>query len=577
MGNDSPKTFQTEKNSLVNKTKENNVLRPKKSINQIKEFNSEEKGKKEKSIIKQTMKPISEQKKKQDIEELLKLKQNLIENKEENLKLKQNLMEKKEEHFKLKLQNFIEIEEELLKLKQNLIEKEEELKQDKENNSITEIKDESKQHKEESSVIEKKEESSSVIKEKLLQEKEQIYIKEGCIQAKEHLNNYFLSLKTVYINKLLFDINKIESEYEKSYNRNMDILQFIQKIIDNYDDNTIITDKIIKGPISIYKCDNNSTIDDLIKYYNEYTIIQTYNTFALSTTKPIIGFLQIKTINTTERVNSLLLLKDKRIATCSQEGIIKIFNPFKNYHCDEVIETESKTISSICQLDNGTIVSSSYNKSIQIGAFIIKEAHNDWINKVITLPNNRIASCSNDKTIKIWKTDPLHIYSLLKKIEIHCPVINIIYIKERDLMICGSFDGPLQLWYISSNKCLKVIKNILCSSNRALYQMDKERILVGGYKGFSIINIDKCIIEKTIKDESIRYVYSFLKLKDDNTILCGSDKGTFLLYDMKKKKYSIILTYQLNNISDLISFDDKHFLLCSSKESTIKLWEYYIN
>ena len=41
-----------------------------------------------------------------------------------------------------------------------------------------------------------------------------------------------------------------------------------------------------------------------------------------------------------------------------------------------------------------------------IGDYTIKNAHDDCITKVITLPNNRIASCSKDMTIKIWKSNP---------------------------------------------------------------------------------------------------------------------------------------------------------------------------
>ena len=49
-----------------------------------------------------------------------------------------------------------------------------------------------------------------------------------------------------------------------------------------------------------------------------------------------------------------------------------------------------------------------------IGDYIIKEAHESWIYQVITLPNNRIASCSADKIIKIWKSNPPYSDSPIK-------------------------------------------------------------------------------------------------------------------------------------------------------------------
>ena len=39
------------------------------------------------------------------------------------------------------------------------------------------------------------------------------------------------------------------------------------------------------------------------------------------------------------------------------------------------------------------------------------------------------------------------------------------------------------------------------------------------------MNIDKCVIEKRIEEESLGYVCCFLKLRDNKTILCVSDDG----------------------------------------------------
>ena len=67
---------------------------------------------------------------------------------------------------------------------------------------------------------------------------------------------------------------------------------------------------------------------------------------------------EVKCIQTitahTSSVNSLLLLKDKRVASCSADGIIRIYEPSNDYHYKQGI---SDGIKSICQLDDGTIVS----------------------------------------------------------------------------------------------------------------------------------------------------------------------------------------------------------------------------
>ena len=54
-----------------------------------------------------------------------------------------------------------------------------------------------------------------------------------------------------------------------------------------------------------------------------------------------------------------------------------------------------------------------------IGDYTIKYAHDGWVDKVITLPNNRIASCSVDNTIKIWNGNPSYCNTRIKVLEGH--------------------------------------------------------------------------------------------------------------------------------------------------------------
>ena len=105
---------------------------------------------------------------------------------------------------------------------------------------------------------------------------------------------------------------------------------------------------------------------------------------------------QVKTISEhTAYVYSLLHLKDGRVASCSQDQTIRIYDPSNDYHCDQVIKRHSERITSICQLDDGTIVSCSEDKSIMIGDYTIKNAHDWWIYKVITLPNTACLPLNN--------------------------------------------------------------------------------------------------------------------------------------------------------------------------------------
>ena len=77
---------------------------------------------------------------------------------------------------------------------------------------------------------------------------------------------------------MLFTINEIESAYENSYKRNVNILQLLQTIINNHDKTNLM-----KNPINIYKYNESSTSTDLIKYFNEYNIINSIELIPIQT------------------------------------------------------------------------------------------------------------------------------------------------------------------------------------------------------------------------------------------------------------------------------------------------------
>ena len=237
----------------------------------------------------------------------------------------------------------------------------------------------------------------------------------------------------------------------------------------------------------------------------------------------------IKTIHAhTSMVCSLLLLNDKRVASCSGDQTIRIFNPSNDYHCDQVLKRHNNDIRSICQLDNGTIVSSSY-QSIMIGDFLIKNAHDYWIWGVVALPNNRIASCSNDMVIKIWQGNS---DTPIKVLAGHTSTVySLMYIKGKNIMVSGSNDRTLRLCEVQTYQCVSVsvIVGINCFLPNSLYRIDKDRVIVGGNNTFCIVNIGKCVIENKIEDESLGFVYCFMKMNRYKTILCGCERNVLIL------------------------------------------------
>ena len=286
--------------------------------------------------------------------------------------------------------------------------------------------------------------------------------------ANELIHKYF---KIKQFNEVL--INEVEKSYQESFNRNNKMLTYIQVILDNYDESVVMKEQILSNPINIYKCKETNNVQNVIHYYTDYNIFGKINIDDVKCTKTITDH--------TYSVESLLLLKEKKITSCSYDETIRIFEPSNDYHCDSVLNRHSNYTYSLCQLDDGTIVSCSSGGSIKIGDYKICNAHNGYsIYKVVTLPDNRIASCSDDKTVKIWTSDPPYSATPIIELTGHSnSVKSILYIKERDTLISGSQDGTLRLWDMTTYKFEKVINGVKCDWTNALYQIDNDRVIVG--------------------------------------------------------------------------------------------------
>lgn len=279
-------------------------------------------------------------------------------------------------------------------------------------------------------------------------------------------------------------------------------------------------------------------------------------------------------------VYSLLLLKDKRIASCSEDKTIRIFNPIKNYQCEIIIKGHLNAIYSICQLENSHIVSCSLDNSIRIWSitqysyrcmFTIFNAHNYSISKVLSLSSERIASSSWDNTIKIWKGTSEYSDIPIRVLRGHTDIVRcIIEIKERNILVSISYDKNLLIWSLLTYQCVSVIRGVDCLSNNNIIRKDIDRLLIGDNDRINIVNINKCFIEDTIVNKE--KCDSLCKLTD-TLIICGCMNSNLYLLDSNKKELVLVGGLHSNIISDIITIDEST-LISSSWDSKIIVWKW---
>lgn len=289
---------------------------------------------------------------------------------------------------------------------------------------------------------------------------------------------------------------------------------------------------------------------------------------------------EIKSIHAhIKKINSVLLLSDGRLASCSDDKSIQIFN-LNNYHCDITIEeAHTKPVTYISLMDNNQLLSCSLDKTIKIWnifelsyecEYIIKDAHSEGIKKVIPLTYNRIASCSHDQTIRIWKSN--YPYNLIKQLQggYITSITSIMQLKGKEKLIVGSRNYRLTIWSLLSYQCETILNQVHCFETNSLFETDNN-IFVGGNIYLTIINKNNLSIEQRVKHEKLLRISSFIQLNSDN-ILCGCEMEVMCIFNIPNNTITIIQNKDIDNNYDLLRINNQQFISCSW--GYLKFWEY---
>jgi len=121
---------------------------------------------------------------------------------------------------------------------------------------------------------------------------------------------------------------------------------------------------------------------------------------------------------------------------------LNTFNCIRTFigHEDEVWNAE--------KISNEKLVSCSFDKTIRIWNLNSAE---DWVTCIVKLSNENIVSCSEDKTIKVWNVNTGECLKTIEDSE------KLLYLEKlsNDKIISHSKEGISKLFDVETGKCLK--------------------------------------------------------------------------------------------------------------------------
>jgi WD40 repeat protein len=218
--------------------------------------------------------------------------------------------------------------------------------------------------------------------------------------------------------------------------------------------------------------------------------------------------------------------------------------------CEKLTVTEEPLKEKIRQLKNSTILG----------------RHEDWITSLISLTNNRIATASVDKNIKIWDVNKK---LMIKSFQAHSTEVWCLALLSDGCMASGSMRRTIKIWDCENDYLCKktlighscAVKSLLVLKNGNLVSasMDKQ------IKVWDFNNDFNCIA--TLGEHS-HHVISLCNL-NDGYFASGSADKTVKIWD---DTYKYVNTIQDDHwVYGLLLLPQDYFAIASHK--TIKIWK----
>ena len=283
-------------------------------------------------------------------------------------------------------------------------------------------------------------------------------------------------------------------------------------------------------------------------------------------------------------LTSILQLQDGRLASCSNFGLINIYNK-RTFISEIKIQIHQGEIKDIIQLKNGNLLSCcSYDDKLDefeikgnnyklLSSIYFGQDEDTIPRKILELENNEIGLVTNNYIFfYIKRNNELNEEFKIKYNDKQIGQYNeMIPVKSGELVISGN-KNKIQFLELNTKKLKEIIdikRNISFDRGNLLCMMNERCLCVGGQDKITLIDVDYKYIISEIKEKGIHY--SFINL-NNNILLIGKDNGDLTQWKIDENNLTYISKKEKANyfgIIKIIRFNN--FIISCSKDS-IKFW-----
>lgn len=197
----------------------------------------------------------------------------------------------------------------------------------------------------------------------------------------------------------------------------------------------------------------------------------------------------------------------------------------------------------------------------------LNKSHESGVNCLIQIKDGRLVSCSDDKTIKLWKQTEWE-YECESILEGHKSKVYALHQLIDNRLVSGSF-REIKIWDLTNNECLSTLTGHT-NSVFALINSKDNLLISAGDNTLKLWDVSSYNCLSTLSGHN-DIIYCLIELRD-NRIASGSNDKSIKLWNVEERKCVGTLNGHIHNVNVLFQLNDGR-LVSGSCDLTIRFWD----